>query len=89
MTAEILMNVMMERAKKEMVAKAKRKLRAARKEVRRLKGRNTRDLKNKLCQKLGGERLQPRKMTLAQKAIYDYFQMFNKLPKCIRDQIDD
>ena len=88
MDMTLLLNVMMARAEKEAVAKFKRQKRKATKEFRKLKGRNTRSIKNKLCEKLGAERLQPRRMSFVQKAVYDYMQQLNKLPKCIRDQID-
>ena len=78
----------MAEAEKEMMDKAKRKLRNLKKEARKLKGRNTRAIKAKLCKKMGGERLQPRKMSLVQKAIYNYYKMYNNLPKSIRDQVD-
>lgn len=78
----------MARAEKEMTARFKRKNRKAIKEFRKLKGRNTRAIKKKLCEKMGGERLEPRKMNFVQRAIYDYAQMYNKLPKVIREQLD-
>lgn len=89
MDMEMMCNILMARAEKETIAKFKRQRRKTIKEFRKMKGRNTRSIKKKICEKLGAERLQPRRMTFVQKAIYDYMQQLNKLPKCIRDQIND
>jgi len=88
MDMNMLMNIYMTQLEKEMVAKFKRKRRKTLKELRKMKGRNTRNVKNKICERLGLERLKPRRMTTMEKAIYNYAQQFNNLPKCIRDQID-
>ena len=84
----MLGNIYMAQLEKETVARFKRKRRKALKELRKMKGRNTRSVKNKICERLGLERLKPRRMSTMEKALYNYMQQFNNLPKCIRDQID-